>query len=228
MEVLYEDNHIIVVLKPHNVPSQEDESKDKDMLTMVKEYVKEKYNKPGNVYIGLVHRLDRPTGGIMVFARTSKAASRLSEQFRNGEAEKTYFAIVKGNLKLKQTKLVNYLLKDEINNKVKVVPMSTQGAKRAELDYEELDSKENLHLLKVKLGTGRGHQIRVQLATIGTPIYGDQKYGGEDMPKANLNLFATELKFYHPTTKDKMVFRAYPPEDRAAWNNFNLEKYLAI
>lgn len=228
MEILYEDNHIIVVLKPHNVPSQEDESKDKDMLTMVKEYVKEKYNKPGNVYIGLVHRLDRPTGGVMVFARTSKAASRLSEQFRNGEAEKTYFAITKGDLKLKQTKLVNYLLKDEINNKVKVVPMSTQGAKRAELEYEELDTKENLHLLKVKLGTGRGHQIRVQLSTIGSPIYGDQKYGGEEMPKANLNLFAVELKFYHPTTKDKMVFRAYPPEDKMAWNKFNLEKYLAI
>ena len=228
MEILYEDNHIIVVLKPHNVPSQEDESKDKDMLTMVKEYVKEKYNKPGNVYIGLVHRLDRPTGGVMVFARTSKAASRLSEQFKNGEAEKTYFAIVKGDLKLKQTKLVNYLLKDEINNKVKVVPMSTQGAKRAELDYDELDVKENLHLLKVKLGTGRGHQIRVQLSTIGCPIYGDQKYGGENMPKANLNLFAVELKFYHPTTKERMVFRAYPDEEKTAWNKFNLEKHLSI
>ena len=106
--------------------------------------------------------------------------------------------------------------------------MSTQGAKRAELDYEELDSKEGLHLLKVKLGTGRGHQIRVQLSTIGCPIYGDQKYGGEDMPKANLNLFAVELKFYHPTTKDRMVFRAYPQEDKTAWNKFNLEKYLSI
>ena len=228
MEILYEDNHVIVVLKPHNVPSQEDASKDKDMLTIVKEYIKEKYNKPGNVYVGLVHRLDRPTGGIMVFAKTSKAASRLSEQFRNGEAEKTYFAIVKGNLKLKQTKLVNYLLKDEINNKVRVVPMSTQGAKRAELDYELLDAKEGLNLLKVKLGTGRGHQIRVQLSTIGNPIYGDQKYGGEDMPKANLNLFAVELKFYHPTTKERLVFRAYPPEDKIAWNKFNLEKHLSI
>ena len=228
MDILYEDNHIIVVLKPHNIPSQEDESKDKDMLTMVKEYVKEKYNKPGNVYIGLVHRLDRPTGGIMVFARTSKAASRLSEQFKNGEAEKTYFAITKGDLKLKQTKLVNYLLKDEINNKVKVVPMSTQGAKRAELDYEELDAKDGLHLLKDKLATGRGHQIRVQLSTIGNQIYGDQKYGGGDMPKANLNLFAVELKFYHPTTKDRMVFRAYPQEDKVAWNKFNLEKFLSI
>ncbi len=228
MEILYEDNHVIVVLKPQNVPSQEDASKDLDMLTMVKDYIKEKYNKPGNVYVGLVHRLDRPTGGVMVFAKTSKAASRLSEQFRNGEADKTYFAVVTGNLKLKQTKLVNYLLKDEVNNKVRVVPMSTQGSKRAELDYEELDCKDNLHLLKVKLGTGRGHQIRVQLATIGNPIYGDQKYGGEDMPKANLNLFAVELKFYHPTTKERMVFRVYPPEEKTAWNKFNLEKYLAI
>lgn len=228
MDILYEDNHVIVVLKPHNVPTQEDASKDKDMLTMVKEYIKEKYNKPGNVYVGLVHRLDRPTGGIMVFAKTSKAASRLSEQFKNNEAEKTYFAIVKGDLKHKQTKLINYLLKDEINNKVRVVPMSTSGAKRAELDYAELDSKDGLHLLKVKLATGRGHQIRVQLATIGNPIYGDQKYGGEDMEKANLNLFAVELKFYHPTTKDKLVFKAYPPEDKTAWNKFNLEKYLSI
>ena len=228
MEILYEDNHVIVVLKPHNVPSQEDQSKDKDMLTMVKEYIKEKYNKPGNVYVGLVHRLDRPTGGIMVFAKTSKAASRLSEQFRNGEAEKTYFAVVKGNLKLPQTKLVNYLLKDTINNKVKVVPMSTEGAKRAELDYTLLESVEGLHLLKVKLATGRGHQIRVQLSTIGNPIVGDQKYGGEDMEKVNLNLFAVELKFLHPTTKNKMVFRAYPPETKTAWCLFNLERYISL
>ncbi|MBQ3158228.1 MAG: RluA family pseudouridine synthase [Clostridia bacterium] len=228
MEILYEDNHVIVVLKPQNVPSQEDASKDKDLLTMVKEYIKEKYNKPGNVYVGLVHRLDRPTGGIMVFAKTSKAAARLSEQFKNGEAEKTYFAVVKGNLKLTQTKLVNYLLKDETNNKVRVVPMSTAGAKRAELDYTLLESREGLHLLKVKLATGRGHQIRVQLSTIGNPIVGDQKYGGENMEKVNLNLFAVELKFYHPTTKDKMVFRAYPPEQKTAWNLFNLEKHISL
>lgn len=228
MEILYEDNHIIVVSKPQGVPSQPDESGDKDMLTQVKEYIKEKYNKPGNVYVGLVHRLDRPTGGVMVFAKTSKAASRLSEQFRNGEAEKTYFTIAKGNLKLRQTKLIHYLLKDEKNNKVKVVPMATAGAKRAELDYEELDSIGDLHLLKVKLGTGRGHQIRVQLSTIGCPVYGDQKYGGENMDKVNLNLFATELKFAHPTTKDIMVFRAYPPEEKSAWNKFNLEKYLSL
>lgn len=228
MEILFEDNHIIVVLKPQNVPSQADESNDKDMLTMVKDYIKEKYNKPGNVYVGLVHRLDRPTGGVMVFAKTSKAASRLSEQFKNGEAEKTYYAVVRGNLKLSQGKLVNYLLKDEKNNKVQIVPMSTSGAKKAELSYNKLESYDNLHLLKVKLGTGRGHQIRVQLANIGVPVYGDQKYGGEDMPKANLNLFAVELKIYHPITKEKMVFRVYPPEKSAMWNKFNLEKYLSL
>lgn len=227
MDILYEDNHVIVVLKPQNVPSQADESGDKDMLTMVKEYIKEKYNKPGNVYVGLVHRLDRPTGGVMVFAKTSKAAARLTEQFKNKEAEKTYFAVVCGTLKAKQTKLVNYLLKDEKNNIVKVVPMATTGAKRAELDYTVLEEKDGFSLLKVKLETGRGHQIRVQLSTIGNPIYGDQKYG-KDMPKANLNLFAVELKFKHPTTGDTMVFRAYPPEDLKAWNLFDLEKYLSL
>lgn len=227
MDILYEDNHVIVVLKPQNVPSQADESGDKDMLTMVKEYIKEKYNKPGNVYVGLVHRLDRPTGGVMVFAKTSKAAARLTEQFKNKEAEKTYFAVVCGTLKAKQTKLVNYLLKDEKKNIVKVVPMATTGAKRAELDYTVLEEKDDFSLLKVKLETGRGHQIRVQLSTIGNPIYGDQKYG-KDMPKANLNLFAVELKFKHPTTGDTMVFRAYPPENLKAWNLFDLEKYLSL
>lgn len=226
MEILYEDNHVIVVLKPQNVPTQADSSQDKDMLTMVKEYIKEKYNKPGNVYVGLIHRLDRPTGGVMVFAKTSKAASRLSEQFRNGEAEKTYFAVVKGTLKQKQDKLVNYLVKDEKNNIVKIAPMSEEGAKRAELYYTALESKGDLHLLKIKLATGRGHQIRVQLSNIGLPIYGDQKYGGANMPKASLNLFAVELKFYHPVSKEKLVFKVYPPEDLSAWNQFNLERFL--
>lgn len=228
MDILYEDNHVIVVLKPANIPSMPDESGDKDMLTMVKEYIKEKYNKPGNVYVGLVHRLDRPTGGVMVFAKTSKAAERLSAEFRDHIAEKTYFAIVKNPLKLKQSKLVNYLYKDEKNNKVSVVPMSTTGAKKAELDYTTLAEVDGLSLLKVKLYSGRGHQIRVQLATIGNPIYGDQKYGGDDMPKANLNLFAVELKFHHPTTKELMVFRAYPPENEKAWSLFNLEKFLNL
>lgn len=224
MEILYEDNHVIVVLKPQNVPSQEDSSKDLDMLTMVKQYIKEKYNKPGNVFVGLVHRLDRPTGGIMVFAKTSKAAARLSEQFKNGEAEKTYFAVVKGTPRNRQGKLVNYLVKDEKTNLVKLAPRLTEGAKRAELDYTCLDTIDGYSLLKIKLGTGRGHQIRVQLASIGNPIYGDQKYGGQNMEKANLHLFAVELKFNHPISKDRMVFRAYPPSNYGVWPLFKLEQ----
>ncbi len=228
LEVLFEDNHIIVVKKPQNVPSQADETGDKDMLTMVKEYVKEKYNKQGNVYIGLVHRLDRPTGGIMVFARTSKAASRLSEQIANGDFEKTYFAVVKGKMKDKHGVLVNYLKKNEKDNKVAIVPQTVEGAKRAELEYFVLDQHESCALVQIKLKTGRGHQIRVQFANIKCPVYGDQKYGGADMQKCNLNLYAVELKFVHPTTKQNMLFRCFPPEDKPMWKEFNMEKYLGL
>ena len=228
MEVLYEDNHIIVVVKPQNVPSMPDESGDKDMLTMVKEYIKEKYNKPGNVFVGLVHRLDRPTGGIMVFAKTSKAASRLGEQIKNGEFKKTYFAVCRGNFKDKSATLTNYLKKNEKTNTVSVVPMTTSGAKKAELIYKVLEEKNGFSLVEVKLLSGRGHQIRVQLSHIKCPIAGDQKYGGEDMPKVALNLFAEELVFKHPTKEENLRFRAYPPEDKNYWKLFNLEKYINI
>ena len=228
LEVLYEDNQVIVVKKPQNVPSQADESGDPDMLTMVKEYVKVKYNKPGEAFIGLVHRLDRPTGGIMVFARNSKAASRLGEQIQNGEFEKTYFAVVKGNLPASHGTLINYLKKDEKDNMVKIVPQSSEGAKKAELEYYLLEKKGEFNLVQVKLKTGRGHQIRVQFANIKCPVFGDRKYGGKDMPKANINLFATILKFTHPTNKNRLTFRCFPPEDLNAWNKFNLEKYLNL
>lgn len=230
MDILYEDNHIIVVSKPQGVPSQPDETGDKDMLTMVKEYVKEKYNKPGEAFVGLVHRLDRPTGGAMVFAKTSKAAARLSEQMKEGEFDKTYFAVVCGRPRDIKGKIVSYLKKDEKTNTVKIVPQATDGAKRAELDYETLEynPETNHALLKVKLYSGRGHQIRVQLKSIKCPIFGDQKYGGEDMPKVMLNLFAVELSFLHPTTKQKLIFRVYPPEQASAWKEFNLEKYLTL
>ena len=226
MEILYEDNHIIVVHKPQGVPSQEDSSGDKDMLTMVKEYIKEKYNKPGNVFVGLVHRLDRPTGGVMVFAKNSKSASRLSEQIANGEMDKTYFAIVNGNIASASGRLVNYLKKDEKQNKVAVVPQTEQGAKKAELSYNVLARKDNLSLVKVKLHTGRGHQIRVQFANIKHSLVGDNKYGKAE--KVMLNLYAVELAFNHPTTKQKMVFRVYPPEKAIAWNKFNLEQFLNL
>lgn len=224
LNVVYEDNHIIVVVKPQNIPTQEDESKDKDLLTMVKEYIKIKENKPGNVYVGLVHRLDRVTGGLMVFAKTSKAASRLSQEIGVGEFKKRYLAVVNGKPREKRAKLVNFLKKNARTNTVQIVPELTTGAKRAELDYEVLDEKEKVSLLSVILHTGRSHQIRVQLKNIGCPIYGDVKYGGDILAKGhNLALWAYELKFIHPTTKENMTFKCYPPEDTIPWSVFNLD-----
>lgn len=224
LNVVYEDNHIIVVVKPQNVPTQEDESKDKDLLTMVKEYIKVKENKPGNVYVGLVHRLDRPTGGIMVFAKTSKSASRLTQEMHTGDFKKRYLAVVVGKPREKRAKLVNYLLKNARTNTVQVVPELTTNAKRAELDYVVLDDNGKVSLVEVNLATGRSHQIRVQLKNIGCPIYGDVKYGGDKLAKGhNLALWAYELKFVHPTTKENMTFKCYPPEDITPWNVFNLD-----
>lgn len=226
MEILFEDNHIIVVNKPQGVPSQEDESGDKDMLTMVKEYIKEKYNKPGNVFVGLVHRLDRPTGGVMVFAKNSKSAARLCEQIKTGEFDKTYFAVVNGTMPSTNGRLVNYLKKDEKQNKVSIVPKLEEGAKRAELEYKVLARTDKYSLVKVKLFSGRSHQIRVQFANAKCPIVGDNKYGKGE--KVLLNLYAVELGFVHPVSKQKMVFRVYPPEETVAWNNFKLENYLGL
>ena len=230
MEILYEDNHIIVVSKPQGVPSQPDDSGDKDLLSQVKDYIKEKYNKPGEAFVGLVHRLDRPTGGVMVFAKTSKAAARLADQMKNGDFDKTYFAVVCGRPREQKGKIVSYLKKDEKLNMAMIVPQSTTGAKRAELDYEVLSYNNDTDhsLVKVKLYSGRGHQIRVQMKSIKCPVFGDQKYGGEGMPKVMLNLFATELAFFHPISKQKMIFRVYPPENSSAWNEFNVDKFLSI
>ena len=179
MEVIFEDNHIIVVKKQPNIPSQSDKTEDMDMLTIVKEYIKEKYKKPGNVYLGLVHRLDRPVGGVMIFAKTSKAASRLSEQVREKTFKKKYLAVVDGKFEEKNGTLEDYLYKDERNNISKVVNKDKKNAKFAKLDYEVLAYNEvkNLSLVKVNLHTGRHHQIRVQLAHAGHSIFGDQKYG---------------------------------------------------
>ena len=222
--ILHEDNHIIVALKPQNVPSCEDESKDKDMLTMLKDYIKEKYNKPGNVYLGLVHRLDRPTGGVMVFAKTSKAAARLTTQIQNGELKKKYLAVVLNKPREKRSKLVNYLLKNARTNTVQVVPELTTGAKRAELEYNVLDAEDKVSLVEIELKTGRSHQIRVQMKNIGCPVYGDVKYGGDKLAKGhNLALWAYELRFVHPTTKDNMTFKVYPPEENIPWKVFNLD-----
>lgn len=227
--VLYEDNHIIVVLKPQNIPSQADASKDKDMLSIVKEYIKKSANKPGNVYVGLVHRLDRPTGGVMVFAKTSKAAARLSDSIRLGEFDKKYLAVLCGVPRYKKDKLINYLKKDEINNKVVIAPMSIEGAKYAELDYNTLDEKQGFSLISINLVTGRSHQIRVQMANIGVPLFGDIKYGADNRTgKYNLGLWAYELKFPHPTSREIMVFRVYPDMEQSPWRAFDIERYLKV
>lgn len=211
LKVIYEDNHIIVVEKPPNVPSQGDKTEDVDMLTLIKEYLKEKYNKPGNVYLGLVHRLDRPVGGVMVFAKTSKAASRLSNQVREKVFKKEYLAIVDGKPEKDKDTLENYLLKNERTNTSKIVKENTPGSKYARLDYEVLKYNEeiNLSLLKILLHTGRHHQIRVQLAGMGHSICGDQKYGTRGRGK-QISLWAYKLTIEHPITKESMTFTDVP------------------
>ena len=211
MKVIYEDNHIIVVEKMINVPSQADKTEDEDMLSIIKKYLKEKYNKPGNVYLGLVHRLDRPVGGVMVFAKTSKAASRLSEEVRNKTFKKEYLVICNGKMEKEKDTLVDYLWKDEKNNRSYVVKKTKKNAKQAILDYEVLkyDKKQNLSLLKINLHTGRHHQIRVQLSSRMHAIYGDSKYHGRG--KGNpICLWAYKLTIIHPITKKEMTFETLP------------------
>ena len=224
LTVLHEDNHIIVVLKPQGVPTCGDESGDDSLLEQVRRYIKETYNKPGNVYVGLIHRLDRPTGGVMVFAKTSKAASRLAEQMRSGDFEKRYLAVLAGVPKEPQAKLVNYLKKNAVNNMVYVCPPTTDGAKMASLEYFVKEEKGGCALVEVKLHTGRTHQIRVQMANIGAPVYGDMRYGGENAKKGNLALWAYSLTFTHPVTKERLRFMAGPPEDGSPWKHFDLSK----
>ena len=212
LKVLYEDNHIIVVIKPYNIPSQSDKTNDIDMLSLVKEYIKEKYQKPGNVYVGLVHRLDRPVGGIMVFAKTSKAASRLSESIRNKSFSKTYLAVVNGKFEKQNGILENYLWKDEALNMSKVVSKDKKGAKLARLTYEVLAEKNDLSLVKINLETGRHHQIRVQFSNAGHSLYGDQKYGKDSMGK-QIALWAYRLEFKHPVKDEIMKFEALPEKN---------------
>lgn len=220
IDVVYEDNQIIVVLKPQNVPSQADSSGDADMLTLVKDYIKQKYNKPGNVFVGLVHRLDRPTGGLMVFAKTSKAAGRLGEAIKANEISKNYLAVIEGKLKAANGTLKDYLLKNEKTNIVSVVGQAVAGAKYAELNYQTICEKQNLTLVKVGLVTGRSHQIRAQFKNYGNVLYNDFKYGSSS--KGNLALWAYELILTHPTTKQKMTFKVYPPQN-GVWKKFENE-----
>ncbi len=217
LKVLYEDNHVIVVLKEVNVPSQEDAARDMDLLRMVKQYVKEKYNKPGNVYIGLVHRLDRPTSGIMVFARSSKAASRLNDQIRNSELSKNYLCVVHGILDKKEGRFEDKLKKLDNGNTI-----VAKDGKEAVLEYKVIDEnkEENLSLVSVKLITGRHHQIRVQFSSRGYPLYGDQRYGALD--NKQLALHAYKLSFIHPVKKELMEYTDFSCMKREGFNFFNV------
>ena len=204
LKILYEDNNIIVVLKPKNILSQSDITNDIDMLTLVKSYIKDKYKKTGNVYVGLIHRLDRPTEGIMVFAKTSKAASRLSKQIKDNKMNKSYLAVV-WNLKEKEGIFTDYLKKEKEGNSIIT---TKEDGKYAELSFKKVKEKNNLSLIKINLVTGRHHQIRVQFSSRGYPLYGDQRYGKDD--KKQLALFCYKLEFEHPVKKEKMSFKIYP------------------
>jgi len=223
VEIIYEDNHLLVVKKPVNMLTQGDMTGDQNLLDLLKEYIKVKYNKPGNVYLGLVHRLDRPVGGVMVFARTSKAASRISEQIRNREFRKQYMAVVHGIPERKKGILRHCLVKDAKTNMSYVSHERDDKAKEAVLEYEVVSS-DNINLLSlvcIDLHTGRPHQIRVQFSHEGHPLYGDVKYGlpltKDEKPLA---LFSHSITLWHPVLKNEMIFRA-PLPDMYPWNLFD-------
>lgn len=215
--ILYEDNHLIVAVKPQNMPSQADASRDMDFLSVLKQYVKQRYNKPGEAFLGLVHRLDRPAGGVMVFARTSKAAARLAAQLKDHMFEKQYYAVTAVALPDEGT-LRDHLLKDGRTNITRVVSEETSGAKYAELSYRTMQEHGGYYLLDVSLKTGRAHQIRVQLQNAGAPLAGDVKYGG--VKNDRLCLWSYSLSFLHPTKKERMTFIC-PPPDQFPWNLFD-------
>lgn len=213
IDIIYEDNHLLVVNKPINIPVQSDISGDEDLVSVLKMYIKKKYNKPGNVYLGLVHRLDRPVSGLMVFAKTSKAASRLSKQIRDRKFNKIYYAVVLGNIKCSDV-FIDKLYKDRTRN---ISYVSDKGLD-SKLSYKKKGYVNNLSLVRIKLDTGRSHQIRVQFSSRGYPLYGDQKYN-KNAVKAPIALFAGELEFIHPTTEKVMSF-TLPLPDRYPFNLF--------
>ena len=219
-DIVYEDNHLLVIIKPHNIGVQEDESKDDDLLNLLKQYIKVRDNKPGNVFLGLVHRLDRPTGGVMVFAKTSKCASRLAEQLKNHEMKKAYLCVVLGRPVQEKARLNCYLVKDSKTNTVNLATKSDYGAKQAILDYQVLDNAMDMSLIKVNLLTGRSHQIRVQMSKQNnTVICGDFKYG-DKAHKCDLALWAYQLQFNHPITKNPMIFKVLPDVEKLPWKLF--------
>lgn len=240
LNVLYEDNHIIVVIKPRNILTQGDNTGDTNMLDLVKEYIKVKYDKPGNVFVGLVHRLDRPVAGVMVFAKTSKAASRLSDVIRRKQFNKRYYAVVQGELDKKSGTLKHYIEKDLKNNRVRISDKPFGAAKDACLNYRVVSSVDGMSLIDVELITGRSHQIRAQFSTIGYPLIGDLKYGwkvnvgkaGDTSPAdfydvsltGNYDispaLWSYYISFKHPVKDEVMEFKHLPNMDAFPWDKF--------
>ncbi len=220
IEVLYEDNHIIAVNKRPSDIVQGDKTGDTPLSEFVKQYIKEKYNKPGDVFIGTVHRIDRPVSGIVLFAKTSKALARLNQMFQTKEIQKTYWAVVKNKPEKESGKLVHYLKKNEAKNMSKAFEKEQNGALRSELDYKLLCSSDNYHLLEILPLTGRHHQIRVQLSSMGCPIKGDLKYGfNRSNPDASIHLHARKIEFIHPVKKEPVVIIA-PPPNEVLWKEF--------
>jgi len=208
--VLYEDNHLLGLYKPAGLLVQGDATGDACLLDLGKQWLKMRYRKPGNVFLGLVHRLDRPVAGAMVFAKTSKAAARLSEQFRSRKTEKRYLAVVEGRLSAREGRLVHYLGK--AGRSVRATPDPSEGARRASLRYKVLDAESDRSLISIFLETGRKHQIRAQLAAIGHPVVGDLRYGGSaPLPRGALALLASSLAFTHPVRREPVVLSVPPP-----------------
>ena len=220
MEVIYEDNHIIVVNKAAGEIVQGDKTGDKPLVEIVREYIKEKYHKPGNVFCGVAHRLDRPVAGLVVFAKTSKALTRLNDMFRNGYVKKTYWAITRNMPPQPEGRIVSYITSTERNNKSYSSPDPRPGAKEAALSYRHVASSERYHLLEVNLETGRKHQIRVQLASIGCPVRGDLKYGDKrSNPDGSISLMARHIEFVHPVSGNLISLTAPLPPD-PLWQAF--------
>lgn len=218
LDVLYEDNHLIAVRKKANELVQGDRTDDKTLADDVKEYIKNKYNKPGDVFLGIIHRLDRPVGGVVVFARTSKALTRMNALFQEKKIQKTYWAIVEEKLPNEEGKLVNFLKKNQEKNRSRAYDNEVKESKRSELEYKLMGRSNNYFYVEVYPKTGRHHQIRVQLSHAGSPIKGDLKYGGKRSNKdGSIHLFGRSISFEHPTTKEKITITATPPQEDPLW-----------
>ena len=217
-QIVYEDNHLLVINKKVGQLVQGDKTGDESLLDSIKNFIKKRDSKPGNVFLGLVHRIDRPTSGLVIYAKTSKALSRLTQMVKNREVEKTYWAVVTKEMIPQSQKLVHYLKKNEKNNKAIVFPKATEGAKEAILTYNVIKTLDNYLLLEIDLETGRHHQIRAQLSKIGVPIKGDLKYGSpRSNPDGGINLHARKLEFIHPVTKEAVEIVAPVPQNDAIW-----------